>query len=213
MHPACVFCDIYDSREKEDTHVIVKFADFYILASIGPLTEGHLLIITNDHMTSMSQQSESRLKELERIKNDLCAAVSDAFAKPIFFEHGDTETAEPKPHCCINHAHLHCLPVAAGTEILPEVERDYKNHRKINGLTELRDLQNKSYVYLEENGERYLFETPDLPGQYMRKVISRKLGRPERWDFTVFPDHPTEAKTEKMLRSYLAVHPEAFGRS
>jgi hypothetical protein len=121
---------------------------------------------------------ESYLKKLE-------ANLGRIFGRYLIFEHGSAATPiEGASSSCIVHAHIHLIPTAeqAGAELLASLD-----WVEISGLQELREARANGYALLGLDGCYYLSSAPNLPGQWVRRIVARGIGTPDRWDWSVFP--------------------------
>jgi len=196
----CVFCGLEAAVEWYNVPV-ARTQNFFIKPSIGPLAEGHTLLITKGHLTSMARLPKNQLPEFREAKTQMGLAVGRLFGKAVFFEHGDNGQNTSRPACCIDHAHLHCMPL--DFDLVGMVKRDYPNCRELTDIAELEEMKDKNYLYIEDQeGRMFAVDTPNLPRQYLRKVISTELGHQAAWDFWVFPDHETARKTQAKLKGH-----------
>jgi ATP adenylyltransferase len=154
-----------------------------IMRPLGQLVEGYLLIVSKGHHISLGGIPEEHHSELERVKEEVKRVLSEHYCIPLFFEHGAAGTNR-KGGCCIDHAHLHAVPV--GVDVLQELANRF-SHSEIRSFADLKARYDKGqhYLFLEEaSGRKYIFDIPSvIPSQYIRKVIAQKIGKPERWDW------------------------------
>jgi diadenosine tetraphosphate (Ap4A) HIT family hydrolase len=188
----CVFCaknDFYlyklflGDYNFEDL-VIYRSPNFIVLPDIAPLIEGYLIIIPLMHVSCFGNILNEHFAEFQSVKNYISGFLTEIYTKPLFFEHGP---AKPKDAgCCIDHAHMHCLPVNAdlSLSISDKLSRD-----QISSINELCHYTEKriSYLFYENNeGALYSYpltnESSILPSQYLRMVVAANL-KLDRWDW------------------------------
>lgn len=197
----CIFCTKFGlgiQKEKYDASIF-EFPNFLVVPDMAPLAEGHTLMVSKIHAPSIASLNQKKFTEFVKIKRKLKKIMTQAYRKPIFFEHGDIAKTK-RAACCIDHAHMHCLP--SNVKILEDIQRDFKG-TEIKNIQKLRAAAGKKYIYFEDtSGKMYLFDAPRLPGQYLRKLIAEKIGNPEKWDFAIFTNHESALKTLEKLRRH-----------
>ena len=186
----CVFCgkfcagSAYEDRSVFD-RAIWENDEFVIVPSVGSLVPGYLLVIPRQHYISIAQLPFDMLGRLARIKLVVREILTQQFSPPLFFEHGPMCHAN-NAGSCIDHAHLHCVPLAA--DLLP-VLRSHHSLRKIEGFEAIANQArlNESYVYFEnQHQEQFLFSDGHIPSQYLRRLISDAMKIPDLWDWGIF---------------------------
>lgn len=157
--------------------------NFYVAPTLGPLVEGHLLLISKEHILGIGHLEGSLVHELEKLREETRKVLTREYGTPIFFEHGPA-TWSRRGGCCVEHVHLHAIPIQF------DLYGDLRKHFEcidLNGLEELRELvkREEDYIYYEDQeGKRYAFPIRGpIPPQYMRKLIAFKLGKQEEWDW------------------------------
>ena len=91
------------------------------MLSLGPVVEGHMLIITKKHIPSFQSLSEHLVAEFLSIKGIVRKILEEEYGSCIFFEHNLSSTSITKrdtPHDY--HAHLHCVPT--DVDILEDIK-------------------------------------------------------------------------------------------
>lgn len=186
----CLFCSIARGGEPigpTENEVLDETAECYLKPGLGALVEGYSLIITKTHHLSFGSLGESQLEAIEAFKNHVTRQLEVMYGLPVMiFEHGEAG-ANSHAGSCMRHAHLHLLPSGPDLDITPELCSTSPLH-ELAGFAELDQYSKKPYLYYERMGKKLVF-TPerDLPCQFVRRLIARKLGRPETWDWIVFP--------------------------
>src|SRR5205823_4050221 len=131
-------------RGDPPSRVIHATRNFSVVADLAPLTEGHLLLLTNWHATSFGQVPEALWPELMAEVSRAARALSDAYRPPIILEHGSASCGNASP--CISHAHWHLLPL----EIDPthRFRNDGLEGASIGDFQELRNFAARDEAYL-----------------------------------------------------------------
>jgi histidine triad (HIT) family protein len=103
--PSCVFCKIVSgqipsARVYEDA-VCFSFLD------IGPLAEGHLLVIPKNHYERLHEMPANELAELASALPKLGKAILSATGKPAYnmLQNNGAESGQVVPH-----VHFHLIP-------------------------------------------------------------------------------------------------------
>lgn len=189
---ACPFC----KRRKKD--IIFSTKNFYVTPSLGQIVEGYLLICTKKHLISMAHLNKEEFKELEEIQEKCKKILCSKYSCPIFFEHGPIESKD-KAGSCIDHAHLHVIPLKI--DLTEDLKKRFPS-KKIISISEL-NFQKKMklpYFYFENNkGEKHVFKIPEIvPSQYIRKLISNKLNDFSEWNWR---EHPYLKRFNETIKS------------
>jgi ATP adenylyltransferase len=189
-NPNCGYCSGFLNPQSDDRNAIwntrlVESENFVVVPTLGMLLPGWLLIISKDHYLSIGALDNDLYQELEQVKASVQKDLREMFQAPIFFEHGPctpTETAG----ACIDHAHLHAVPLSF--DLFQDLATHYP-YRKVKGLQTLKGYFEKhiSYLFYEnQKGEAYLFKAKQVPGQLFRRLIAKRLGMPDLWDWSVY---------------------------
>jgi diadenosine tetraphosphate (Ap4A) HIT family hydrolase len=199
----CPFCQ----RKDNCSMSVLESENFFVFPSLGQLVEGYLLICGKEHYLSCSEIPQEQFSEFLDLKEKVRKTLSKNYTNPIFFEHGCISSdRDKKAGCCVEHAHLHCVP--ADVDLLDGIERNFKA-RKIFELSEIKELHKRAipYFYYESGkGEKYIFELHErAPSQYLRQVLAVKLGVPERWDWKTCPCHDDVSRTYMRLKNPTAL--------
>jgi len=186
----CVFCEEFQCQsfilKNEDfgNRVLYETENFKVLPGLGHIMEGYLLIVSKDHYISVGELPGKLFKELEELQNKVSQVISKNYGTPVFFEHGPAACGN-KGGSCIDHAHIHALPLEQS--IFEDIKKDYNKYYKIKSLEEIKQqfVKDQSYFFLEtQSKDRYIFPLSGIiPSQYIRKVIAEKTGQPEIWDW------------------------------
>lgn len=179
----CRLCREYQTKE----NVIFESDNFFVVPSIGQIVEGYLLICSKQHFISVSQFPQKLLPEFEEIKSKVRDILTKYYIAPIFFEHGPT-AVNKKGGCCVEHAHLHAVPV--NVDILVDLLKNFQA-KKIEDFSPLVQQLEKNipYFYYENQaGGKYLFELSDpVSSQYLRQLVAVKINQKDKWDWMQYP--------------------------
>jgi len=177
-HTATVFQELTGGQIP--SRILHRTDHFLVFPPLGQFVEGGLLLATGEHLISFAYLPEEYYAELE----DLIREIVDQLRRhygcaPVFFEHAPLAHGE-KGTCCVDHAHLNIFPVQVDVH---EHLRHFP-HFSIGSLRELGEIsaRQRGYLFLQNiDGRRYVYQTGVVPSQYIRRIITAKLGMPERW--------------------------------
>ncbi len=186
MESNCVFCD----RKQFEERLIAKIDRFYIIATLGQITDGgYVLLFPEEHISCAGALSREYTSAVLNLAKRICGAltqeydlkqVRDSLYPVTVFEHGIVGQT-------VKHAHWHFLPVAL--DLTPRIERDFPSLcvgqlKFAAHLQELYKEKSQPYLYWgsgmdSRSGDRVLWNPP-APPQYLRIVTAEALGRPQR---------------------------------
>jgi diadenosine tetraphosphate (Ap4A) HIT family hydrolase len=180
----CVFCDVLagqpGSHEPHNT-ILREWRDFVVVPALGPLVDGHVLLISRTHAPSLAALGRTSIAEY-------CAVVSAIRTElPIYAqgllqaEHG--ATSGESGAACISHVHVNLMPDIGNVLDLPDGECP-----RLGVDEPLENLASVQVPYLLLRSE-HGFSAWDARGsrsQYLRSLIARHLGVAE-WDWAVHP--------------------------
>ena len=202
----CIFCKIAQTAPEnlpEYDQPIMETANFFVVSAKGQFTEGYVLICPRQHIDSFGFLNSVLFEEFLGIKKKVYSLLMGEYkCRPVFFEHG--AIASKKGGSCIEHAHIHVLPVEL-TSTSPWMPKNLTGGRT-EDITSIFEFvkAGRPYFYLEcSDGTVYLYDSTMLPCQYGRQVFARILKMnysDSRWDWRIFPFKERMVKTTRRLR-------------
>jgi diadenosine tetraphosphate (Ap4A) HIT family hydrolase len=180
MNCDCYFCDGLFQLNKRiglasEDSIIYQDDNVLITPDIAPVAEGHFLIITKTHWNSFANVDDNTYYSLERAKEYLKRTVFKG-KRILFFEHGAVK--ENTAGACIDHAHMHVIPISFDIDIdkyirtFVSVERIIANKRNIQQC--VKDEQ--PYVFYEIDGDgQWYYPVDVLPHQFFRMMVSYRF--------------------------------------
>lgn len=187
----CLFCKIGAGQEASglpENEIFARCEVAYAKPALGQFVEGYSLIVPFAHECSLSCFEPEELEVIENFKNEIASLLGRAYAAPIrVFEHGCGQSGRARAGSCIDHAHLHLVPV--DVRLKPLLCRRFP-WRRLGGLAELASLGRLpfGYIYLEEEGERILVELDrEVPSQFLRRLIGHLKSVGRGWDWRSYP--------------------------
>jgi ATP adenylyltransferase len=124
--PGCVFCD---AQAGEQSSLIVFHGRVcFVILNKYPYNNGHLMVVPNRHIRSLTDANDEELFELMRLTQLAELALTDAY-EPHGLNMG-INIGKPAGAGVLDHVHLHVVPrwngdtnymtVVAETRVLPE---------------------------------------------------------------------------------------------
>lgn len=181
--------------------IILSSDNFNVVPSLGQITEGHVLIAPKAHYTAAADLPRTLVKELKRVVNSVRSAVAAAYGRSVIFEHG-TRGHSPGG-CGVTHLHIHIVPLAHTMDPIESIKNTYP-FKTIPGFEQINDTNDRSsYLYYEDaRSSVYLFETENLPSQYVRQILASSVDSRE-WDWRKAAREPTLLATISRLSPLL----------
>jgi len=206
----CRFCFPLD--KKNQSLVLGQLENFYLLSSIGPIIEGHLLICSKKHYSSSADLPVKLLPEFIKLKNKVKEVFEKNYGGYTFFEHGKTKSCQIKEddaHCL--HAHLHGLPTSK--DALPFLVKELGQPIEIDSPREIKKiLQDSPYLFYETKMGQFLWKAPkDLRKQFFRFVLVEKVKISESRDWKIDPNWQGARNTYQRLSAFFKILPHQDG--
>ena len=210
MTELCKFCNsvvghhIVQSKAPWD-HILFETPNFIVVPTRGAIVEGWVLIVTRTHYLCMGALENELVSELRELCGLVCAALQECYGPVRIFENGPTKPKQAVG-CGVDHAHLHALPTDFN---LIEGIQDICGHSlqwiPANGIQDAVELHERGlpYLYVEQpTGEAYLTTRPDFESQLFRRAIATYYGRPDCYDWRVFPEEDNVRLTVERLETW-----------
>jgi diadenosine tetraphosphate (Ap4A) HIT family hydrolase len=182
--PACPFCPEYlDQSTAAHDEIFFQDRIIRVLPDRSPLCPGHMLAAARRHVLSMAELGPSALEHIGATLTELCAKLGPEFrdcGDYFFFEHGTPPVAD-SGGTCIDHAHVHMLPMDARMFHRLIAAR---NWQEISEFRDLQDFQHVGYAYLGIKGSHYVYPKPDIGSQWIRRQVCAALDRDD-WDWAL----------------------------
>jgi len=187
--PDCKFC-----YRPEPWRAIWSTEHFHVQMGLGPLAEGHILVLSKTHYSCCAELPSSHAAEWEYLVSKVKAAQVNVYGESLMFEHGRSGACvlpgHGDDHCY--HAHLHLLPV--DLNLADSIASDFPVIT-FDNWSEVRDRYTRTRrpYLLAASGDQIVYaETPDkIRSRYLRRIAAAALGRPELEDWVAFPGYMT----------------------
>ena len=179
-----------------------------IMPSLGPLADGHLLLMPISHSTGLAFVDASGggpvLSEIEAM-TEFCRTQ---LGEPVLFEHGALSGAAAGG-CGVTHAHLHAVPASKGAvphgpPSLPGISWTEVQRTSWLHVARTVALKSGSYLYYRDQCScNYVAGVRTLPSQTMRRYIATCIGEPA-WDWRAEPKTSAVQKSAEVIRQMAA---------
>lgn len=195
----CRFCFPLEGKNK--SLVLSQTKDFYVIASIGPIIEGYVLICSKKHFSSCANIPTKLYSEYNRLKSMIKNLFLKRYGGYTFFEHGKTKLCAKNGndnHCF--HAHLHALPAKA--DILPKLIKELGQPTKVSSEEKIIEaLGDNPYLYYETQEGCFVWRAPeDLRQQFFRWILAEELEVLDKADWKINPNWREAQKTHDKLK-------------
>lgn len=176
-----IYLKEYFGKKNKSSRVIYENENFLVMPMVGPLVKEYLLLVPKNHYLSFSHMETSLLKEAEILIGKIRKIFFDTYGKQsVVYEHG-AMSHKLKGGCCSDHAHMHIV----GTDIdaFDDICLSGYSPQKILDISELQEQKEKNMAYLfyeNQIGDKYVFDAPIVEGQFIRKILAKKMGADDR---------------------------------
>src|SRR5579863_1773069 len=186
----CLFCSIQEisNPSNPEDEIIDESENFYAKAALGHFTFGYTLIISKEHFPSFAYLPAQLFFELEAFKDNVLDKLHNICQHPIsIMEHGAMNRCQ-RGGSCIDHAHLHLMPLAADLYPVLSKRFSFGELRSISDLRRFKDAQIPYLYYQREGFQSHGVElSQDVASQLLRRIACQVLGQPELWDWRDTP--------------------------
>lgn len=177
MEANCTFCD----RSKFQDRLVAENEDFYLIATLGQIIGGYVLIVPKAHIPcvgDLTAVSEDGREFLRRTIRALWKEYGGSSILPqvTTFEHGIVGQT-------IKHAHIHAVPAVINmtNRIRSDFPKSEIQEIQLNQLQRLYGERKEPYLFWTTTGARArVCWNPPAPAQYLRIVAADILSHPER---------------------------------
>ena len=157
------------------TRIICKTKNFFLIPSVGSISQCHLLLCPLNHFTSYAKLSQDSLEEAMLILNKIMDFVKKEYGYAIAFEHGSPNIKTGSQSC--NHAHIHIIAAQIPLEkILKQKGFELK---KLNNLTDINSenmIQAPYFLIMNNTVELWITNDTVSQSQYLRLLCAKELG-------------------------------------
>lgn len=202
MNDDCPFCT------RKPAEIICRSQNFYVTPSVGQIVEGHLLICSNKHFLNLATLDERLFHELEQVIGKTADVVRGDYSRPFFFEHG-AASQNKGGGSCIDHLHVQVVPsvikVGEGERNIDIYERIPFPRARLRDIRDIALMCGQGYLFHEYDGTGHMSVfKPDVevPSQYCRRLLAENVGKPDEWDWAIFPEKEKFQRVLKKLKNW-----------
>jgi len=167
--------------------VVLDSESFAAIPSLGPLSDGHLLLCPRAHVCSAAALPRSIYAEYEAVKDRLVRFLEKQYQTAVHvFEHGMGSAG--RTVCTVDHAHVHLVPLP---EHMPRLGLDGPTWQAFDGRLDTLAAMARGHeyvAYIPPDGQPVvcISEAARIESQYMRQAIARALGS-RSWNWRTEP--------------------------
>lgn len=175
----------------------VSMSGFRGMPALGPLVEGHSMIVSEKHAPSLLTMSEVHKSNFLELSNHM-ARLWDGAAL-TFAEHGSAKDSGSGP--CICHTHVNVIP-----GVPPEsLNLEARGHNLIaeGGLLALPAIED-SYFLVGQGEYWRVYGHSGAPSQHLRMILFETFGL-LHWDWRTLPNEELAARTYDRWTSCLGL--------
>lgn len=185
----CLFCQVYAADDQElpwyDRPLIRQDEVGVAMCAVGAFVPGYVLISPAQHESSVQALAAEAAPGFLTFVDRVVDAVEQMYGPSTLFEHGSCRAEERQRSACITHSHIHVLPGAYSFNLLGLPVRPLGT---LAGLVNVPPAERADgYLMYREPGGLVQYSPDEGVSQYFRRHIARMLGRPDDWDYALFP--------------------------
>ena len=176
----CIFCNL--DFDKVENTVICETKNFRAIPSVGSLIDGYVLIVTKNHINSLSELTDEQKVEYENLINKILEMFQKVYGKtPILFEHGTPNLQSSMSANSIIHAHSHIVNFKFKNE--SEIIQKY-NFVPIKNFNE---VKRENYIYFQNSdASKYVSYNFTSVSQLMRILIANEINKEQQYNWREF---------------------------
>ena len=191
--------------EPEGWRVIHSGRKIQIVAGLGPLVEGYVLLAPMEHIPTTVEMPADVFAEFSAAEDLLRTALKNQYGPGYTaYEHGRLGSCRVAEHAgAVNtfcfHAHRVYIP---GRVTLPSIDTVFEKSQLVRSAEEFRRWSHGPYVYYEVGPPtegRLLGGATTVPSQFMRRSITAARGRTD-WDWSADLKLPDVIQAVRALR-------------
>ena len=205
---SCLICrdNIFNLHKKIglpfDDAIVYEDDNIFVTPDIAPISLGHLLIISNEHINSFGDSDDKVFDSVSKVVSLIARNIyrSGSF---FLFEHG--AVIEHTAGACIDHAHMHIIPLLSGLQEGIDNyihETCFVSSDKVQATRSV--LQNfarskQPYIfYSTGRNESWAYPVNRLPVQFMRSLVAYFVKVEYNWKLTYYTDRSRKLYLETL---------------
>lgn len=195
---SCFICEVSEGNSRNwYDRVLRRNLSANAIPAMGSIAVGHVLVSPNEHVNIAQNLKPKQNKDFVRLLGWVANCLSDRVGPITIFEHGAPHLSGIRRSACIDHAHIHVVPgsFALRETVKLEDEQEYSSIEEFYSGPAPFD----GYVMFAEPGDQVVVGRDVGQPQFLRQKIFATLGRPEAWDYALFPNEEAVAKTIELF--------------
>lgn len=161
--------------------IILETENFAVLPTKGSIVPGWVLVVPKFPTPRMADVPEAMRGELGDLVNRICSQLEVEFGTTFTFEHGGLRGSAVS--CGVDQAHLHIVPLAFDLIEAAELESPFE-WSDVGSVRVPHSTQPDAEYWFVSSSSRARLKTIDHPcSQFFRRIIARKSGEPDLWDY------------------------------
>jgi diadenosine tetraphosphate (Ap4A) HIT family hydrolase len=163
--------------------------DLFVIPGPGNFAVGYLILAPRVHRLSFSDVGAEILERAQVLVTALCNGLAQSLCSPfVVFEHGAADGIR-RGAACVDHAHMHIAPSPRPHELRDFMRAHFEECPPMARLRELAaSPPGGPYVLLSEIDGWCSYNTPTIPRQLLRRLLTAQHGRPAEWNWRVHPN-------------------------
>lgn len=175
-------CPHCDSQSFALKHPLEITDNFWVVADVHPLIEGHLLIIPKTHFSCIGEYDQKHFQEFVSLYHQFSQFIKQQYGAISTFEHG-------KIGQTVFHSHIHLLPFKGKVEeIIPEGKQHLTKLKSLRDLTKIYQQKGK-YLFFSIADTNWVVDLSLGQPRFFRDRFAQALGRSKRGNWKQMHDN------------------------
>jgi diadenosine tetraphosphate (Ap4A) HIT family hydrolase len=200
----CLFCHVYATDDPElpwyDRPLIRQDQVGVAMCAVGSFVPGYVLISPAQHESSVQALAAEAAPDFLKFVDRVVDTIEGMYGPSTLFEHGSCRAEERQRSACITHSHIHVVP---GTYSFNQLALPTRPLGKLADLVDVPSAEREDgYLMYREPGGLVQYSSDAGVSQFFRRHIARMLGRPDDWDYALFPQRENIQATQDTFRAH-----------
>lgn len=198
----CRFCRVGAGlANNSHDRVLMESDDYFAIASIGGFIEGWTLVCAKRHVLNLAE--DYTRPAFSDFVADVADVVSAAYGHVVAFEHGVRHRGS-LTGCGTDHAHLHIVPFDGDFSRYVIAERPRVEWEMGPALDIARLSGGADYLLMADSihelkSELFVSRVRNPESQFFRKLLAKRMGVEEQFDYRRFPFAETTERSVHRL--------------
>jgi diadenosine tetraphosphate (Ap4A) HIT family hydrolase len=184
IHDDCEFCSPISRLEWFNRPVALDEGRAVAVPSLGSFMPGYLLAVPVAHVTASCRISWDTKERFASFVYELVSRLTSLYRRPVtIYEHGACLSVQGSQSACVNHAHVHLVP--GNFDLTTEAPSQVYKHDSLGEFLKIEE--SNPYLMLQDPGGPLLSFNDKPTSQFFRRIIAKRLGIPDHWDYAASP--------------------------